>query len=307
MIELCLCTFNPRQDVLRLVLQSIANQTVRADGFRFLLVDNNSTPPLTPALLAPLEAKGLACRLVRESRSGIFHARNRAMRETDQSLILWVDDDTELPTTYVAQCMAIAEAHPEIGCFGGKLLQGPNCRFASWITPILPWLAILDRGDAPITNKANHWGLWEPPTAGAVVRRAVIDHYLGFVAQLPKNYSIGQVGNKDLMRGEDSMLMRMAHRVDLACSYQPSLEVVHHIDNRRFKFSYLYRLFYGYGRSYVRLEKILGDTLPPMSPRNAWDFFWDTRLRKEQPNLGVFILMKAWNLGFIAERTIRRA
>lgn len=305
-MEVCLCTFNPRMEVLRLALESIARQTAAHDAFRFLLVDNSSNPPLSIELLAPFQARGIPCRLVRETRPGIFHARNRAMRESNQPLILWVDDDTELPPDYIAQCLAIAAAHPEIGCFGGKLLQGPDCRYARWIIPILPWLAILDRGDAPITNKVNHWGLWEPPTAGAVVRRAVIDRYLDFVEQLPKGYSIGQVGNKDLMRGEDSLLMRMAYRVDLACSYQPRLQLVHHIDNRRFKFGYLVRLFYGYGRSYVRLEKILGDNLPPMSPRSAWEFLWHTRLRKDCANWGEFLLMKAWNLGFIAERSVRR-
>jgi glycosyltransferase involved in cell wall biosynthesis len=306
MIEICLCTHNPRREVLDLVLRSIAAQTVPAGCFLFLLVDNASSPAVPETVLTPLRDRGISSRLVQEPRPGIFHARNRAMRESKQPLILWIDDDTEFPADYVSKCLAIAAAHPEIGCFGGKLLQDPNCRFARWMTPILPWLAILDRGGTPITNKANHWGLWEPPTAGAVVRRAVIDHYLGFVAQLPKNYSIGQVGNRDLMRGEDSLLMRMAYRIDLACSYQPSLQLVHHIDNRRFKFCYLCRLFYGYGRSYVRLEKILGDTLPPMSPRSAWEFLWNTRLRKEQANWGIFLLMKAWNLGFIVERTVRR-
>ena len=101
--------------------------------------------------------------------------------------------------------------------------------------------------------------------------------------------------------------MRMAHRVDLACSYQPELQVIHHLDNRRFKATYLFKLFYGYGRSYVLLERILGDSLPPMSLREAWDFFWKTRLRRDSPNWAIFFVMKAWNLGFIAERNARRA
>ncbi len=307
MMEVCLCTFNPRLDILRLVLQSLAHQSVGPESFLFLLVDNASTPPLSAELLAPLQARGISCRLVQETRPGIFHARNRAMRESSQPLILWIDDDTQFPPDYVAKCLTIARQHPEIGCFGGKLALGPDCRYARWTVPIHPWLAIIDRGEAPITNKADHWGPWEPPTAGAVVRRQVIDRYLEFVAALPSTYSIGQVGNKDLMRGEDSLLMRMAHRVDLACSYQPSLEGVHHLDNRRFRARYLLRLFYGYGRSYVRLERILGNPLPPLDLKSAWAFFWTTRPRKEHPNWGVFLLMKAWNLGFVAERTIRRS
>jgi len=56
----------------------------------------------------------------------------------------------------------------------------------------------------------------------------------------------------------------------------------------------------------VLLERILGGTpLPPMKPKEAWAFLWHTRLRKENANWGTFFAMKAWNLGFIAERTIR--
>lgn len=307
MIELCLCTYNPRLEVLRLVLHSIARQEVPTESIRFLLVDNASSPPLSATLMAPLETRGISCRLVREGEAGIFHARNRAMRESTQPLLLWVDDDTELPSTYVAQCLAIAARHPEIGCFGGKLLAGPDCRHPDWLSSMVGWLALIDRGDTPITNTANHWGPWEPPTAGAVVRRPVIDHYLEFVRCLPRTATIGQVGDKSLLRGEDSLLMRMAHRVGLACSYQPELRLVHHLDNRRFRLPYLFRLFFGYGRSYVLLERLLGDPLPPLSPRAAWDFVWTTRLRKEHPNWGTFLLMKAWNLGFVAERGVRRA
>lgn len=306
-MEVCLCTYNPRPEVLQRVIQSIANQTVAAEHFTFLLLDNSSSPALAIDLLAPLQAQGIACRLICESRAGIFHARNRAMRESSQPLILWVDDDTELPSHYIADCLEIAREHPEIGCFGGKISLGPQCRFPKWTVPIHPWLAVIDRGESPITNKANHWGPWEPPTAGAVVRRQVIDHYLDFVSRLPTDYSIGQVGNKDLLRGEDSLLMRMAHRVGLACSYQPRLQIVHHIDNRRFKTAYLFKLFYGYGRSYVLLERILGESLPPLSRRSAWDFFWKTRLRRESANWMIFVVMKAWNLGFITERTIQQS
>lgn len=307
MIELCLCTHNPRQDVLKVVLQSLAEQTADPKCFVFLLIDNASTPALPETLLTPLRDKRIACRLIRENRPGIFHARNRAMRESAQPLILWVDDDTEFPPDYVEKCLAIAQHNPDIGCFGGKLLINPCCRYPKWTVPILPWLAIIDRGNEPITKIADQWGPWEPPTAGAVVRRKVIDHYLEFVATLPEDYTVGQVGAKDLLRGEDSLLMRMAHRVNLACSYQPGLHGIHHIDKKRFRLRYLFRLFYGYGRSYVRLERILGDDLPPMSLSKAWEFFWRTKLRKEHPNWGVFLLMKAWNLGFIAERKIQRA
>lgn len=304
MIEICLCTHNPRREVLDLVVRSIAAQIVPEGEVLFLLVDNASSPAVPEAVLAPLRTRGFSTRLVQESRPGIFHARNRAMRESKQPLILWIDDDTEFPPDYVAKCLTIARQHPEIGCFGGKLRLGPRCRYPAWSVPLHLWLAIIDRGEEPITNKTDQWGLWEPPTAGAVVRREVIARYLEFVDQLPPEYCIGQVGSKNLMRGEDSLLMRMAHRVNLACSYQPVLWGIHHLDNRRFHLRFLLRLLYGYGRSYVRMERILGLALPPLTVKHAWAFFWNTRPRKEHPNWQVFLAMKAWNLGFIVESTV---
>ncbi len=305
MIEICLCTHNPRRDVLDLVLRSIAAQTVPEGEIMFLLVDNASSPAVPESVLAPLRNRGISSRLVQESRPGIFHARNRAMRESKQPLILWIDDDTEFPPHYISKCLTIAQQHPEIGCFGGKLLLGPHCRFADWTVSIHPWLAIIDRGEDPITNKTDQWGLWEHPTAGAVVRREVIAHYLEFVDKLPQTYSIGQVGTKNLMRGEDSLLMRMAHRVGLACSYQPTLWGIHHLDNRRFRLRFLTRLLYGYGRSFVRLERIFGNELPPLTAKNAWAYFWTRQPHQQHPNWRGLLLMKAWSLGYIIERTVR--
>ena len=305
LIEICLCTHNPRREVLDLVLRSIAAQTIPAGEVCFLLVDNASSPAVPETVLAPLRDRGISSRLVQESRPGIFHARNRAMRESRQPLILWIDDDTEFPPDHVAKCLTIARQHPEIGCFGGKLRLGPHCRYADWTISIHPWLAIIDRGEEPITNKTDQWGLWEPPTAGAVVRREVITHYLEFVDQLPPAFCVGQVGTRNLMRGEDSLLMRMANRAGYASSYQPTLWGIHHLDNRRFRLRFLLRLLFGYGRSYVRLERAFGNELPPLTVKNAWKYFWTRQPHQQHPNWRVVLLMKAWSLGYIAESGVR--
>ena len=305
MIEICLCTHNPRRAVLDVVLRSIANQVVPDGGFLFLLVDNASSPAVPEAVLGPLRNRGISCRLVQESRPGIFHARNRAMRESQQPLILWIDDDTEFPPDHVTKCLTIARQHPEIGCFGGKLLLSLDCRFPAWTVSLHPWLAIIDRGDEPITKKTDQWGFWEPPTAGAVVRREVIARYLEFVDTLPAKYSIGQVGDKNLMRGEDSLLMRMADRAGFACSYQPVLWGIHHLAPRRFSLGYLLRLLFGYGRSYVCLERVFGNSLPPLTAKQAWVYFWTIQPHQKHPDWRIFLLMKAWNLGYLIERTVR--
>ena len=40
MIDVCICTHNPRRDILALVLNSLARQTIENGAFRVLVVDN---------------------------------------------------------------------------------------------------------------------------------------------------------------------------------------------------------------------------------------------------------------------------
>ena len=55
MIEICLCTHNPRREALDLVLHSIAAQTVPAGDILFLLVDNASSPAVRQAVMREWE------------------------------------------------------------------------------------------------------------------------------------------------------------------------------------------------------------------------------------------------------------
>jgi hypothetical protein len=301
MLDICLCSYNPRREILRKVISSLAKQECDHSQVRFILVDNNSSPPISDSELVPTLTSGIASILAVEKRSGIFHARNRAMRESTAEMILWVDDDTEFPPDYISTCLAIARDNPAIGCFGGRLVAGPSCKYPRWCESFLPYLAIIDRGSDVISGMANHWGPWEPPTAGAIVRRPVIDQYLSFIQTIPHEAAIGQIGSAQLLRGEDSLIMRMACRLGLQCSYQPRLYAIHHVDNRRFGFRYLLRLFHGYGRSFVILERLLGNSIPAIAPRDSWTFFWQTKRRAECANWQMFVAMKFWNLGFIYE------
>ena len=50
----------------------------------------------------------------------------------------------------------------------------------------------------------------------------------------------------------------MADQKDYACSYQPALRLEHFITKNRLTSCYLFELVRGMGRSYVRLECVLG-------------------------------------------------
>jgi glycosyltransferase involved in cell wall biosynthesis len=303
-LEVCICTHDPRTDILQLTLGSLAGQSAGAGSFSVLIVDNASSPPLPEALLAPLVQAGIAARLVFEARPGVAQARLRAIRETTSDWILFVDDDNELAPEFIERGLSIAVDGPDLACFGGKLLLPSHLSPPDWARPFLPYLAIKDVGDEAIKGIAEHWGQWEPPTAGAFVRRSLALAYLDRITRDPRILELGRKGRRGLGSCEDSLMMRQALGLRLVNAYQPALRLFHHLDPTRFRLGYLLRLMHGYGRSHVLLERSLwsgGGSLPiPPGYRRLRPFLrllWHEfrRCRRESVAFAVGMLAYHWS------------
>ena len=256
MLQVCLCTHNPRRSVFRRVLASIARQTHKPAGLEVVIIDNNSSPAISEAECREI-LRPVPVRVERESTLGLAAARLRAVAETSAEWVVLVDDDTELMPDYFECARHVIEKNTGIGCFGGKLLLPDYIVPDRWVKPLLGFLAIRDAGDEPITACANHWGVWEPPAAGALVRRPLLERYREIIEHDELAYRLGRKGERSFGAGEDSLLMRGAYDLRLAASYQPSLRLVHHIDPERLRFRYLLGLMYGHGRSRIVLERVL--------------------------------------------------
>jgi len=239
---------------------SLAGQSAETGSFSVVIVDNASIPEVTSADCAILTEAGIASTIVRESKLGNVFSRARAYQETNCQWILFVDDDNELDPDYIKIGLEIIRNRPEIGCFGGKLELPAGINVPRWVIPLLPFLAIRDFGDKEITNIADYWGQWEPATAGGFIRREILGAYARRILDDPSTHVLGRKGRKGLNSCEDSLMMAGAFHLGLACSYQPSLKLYHHVRADRFRLSYLLPLMYGFGRSEVMLDFLCGRT-----------------------------------------------
>lgn len=300
-LDVCICTHNPRREIFAIVVNAIANQTLANDAYKVWVIDNCSSPALTDADLLPLKTAGVDYTIVVEPQLGNLHARRRAIEETSGELLVFVDDDNEISPTYLETAVNIANENPSIGCFGGKLLLAPNLACPTWIKPLLPYLAVRDYGDDIITNLSNSWGQWEPPTAGAGVRRQVLKRYLERLDEIPEALKLGRRGRSGLLSGEDSLMMRGAFDLGLECSYQPSLVLIHHLNPNRFKLPYLIKLMYSYGRSHVILERTMGHLYPSVSLKEAGKIMIENIKTRDIKNFVHFIGLLAWDLGYFRE------
>lgn len=302
MIAVCICTHNPPATRWRIVVDALARQSAPRDAFHVIVVDNGSCPLLGQERIEPLLAAGIRARIVVEPQAGLSRARLKAIAETDDDYILFVDDDNELAPDYVENAIAFALEHPRIGAFGGRLILPEELQPADWVLPFLPSLGIRDHGDQAIVNfDEDRWGEWEPAGAGAVVHRSLLDRYVRWSKESPDFFKLGRSGRWGLASCDDSLMMRAAPRVGLGSAYVPTLSLRHHLNPRRFGFLYLMRLHYGYGQSFVRLDRILyGDVRAPKEytrARRLWRqlkwrwlqfaaFSWQMRVAQLMSDLG---------------------
>jgi glycosyltransferase involved in cell wall biosynthesis len=262
-LDVCVCTHNPRRALLSEVLAALAKQTLASGAFRVVIVDNLSSPPLTPAVLEPLKRRGVEARIVVEEQLGLTQARQRAARETNAEWICFVDDDNVLAPDYLQAAVDFIQLNPDVGAFGGKLLLPDAIKAPHWSKPFLPFLGIKDIGDEPKSALSSSWCECEPAGAGAVVHRSVMDAFCKLVRECPEAFALGRKGT-GLASCDDSLLMRGSFKLGRMVAYHPKLVLEHHINPNRIKLSYLMRLMYAYGESQVLLERVLvGDAPVP--------------------------------------------
>ena len=294
-ISVIICVWNPRPNIFSRTLDSIARQTLAADQFELIVVDNNSQPALDAAWsqgdrpLRPI--------LLREPHQGLGHARCAAIAAASADLLVFVDDDNFLDERYLQTVLNLAESEPKIGLFGGISQAELEHPIPRWKSAFLPYLGVRDYGPDPITVFADRWGQWEPIGAGMAARREVAEKFVQMFRALPHANLLGRSGAQ-LFSGDDALFARAAYRTGYCCSYQPQLRLTHFLKRSRFEIKYLMRLMLGHGRSYVRLNRVLGKPTAPLMMRTAIARLLHRVLRDRLAG----VITWFWDIGYALEK-----
>lgn len=294
-LSVILCTFNPKEVLLVKALSSLAQQSFPASNFELIVVDNNSNPPLSVALLEKWANRKVI--LTREPRQGLMYARARGIGMVKSDLVIFLDDDNELDQQYLAEAWRIAETNSHLGVFGGKARGVFDKKIGFIRKAYLPFLGVRDLGNEPLEGDGNGWHPWVPIGAGMVVRRNIADFYKDYV----ESEYVLELGRKGglLLSGEDSLLSRISYYMDLKCSYQPTLSLSHHVNSKKLSILYLCRLMYGHGMSHVILDKICGNSFDQSTTKNKWIKIGRKALsRRRNANPNPTFGMVLWDIGY---------
>ena len=247
-LTVALCTYNPRPDLITRSIHSVVSQLGDlGDSVEFLIVDNNSDPPLRSADYI----QGFPVEIIREPVPGLTAARETAIRRARGRVILFLDDDNILSGGYLK---AVIEAFRDsrLGVLGGSIVPEYESSPPRWLSAFEPQLAIRRR---PSTVALETAGLPYtdnfPIGAGFSMVREVA------LAYLADSATAGRIeGRKGaaLSSGEDLDIDLFALSIGYKLKIDGALSLIHVIPARRLTEEYISELMISSLRSSSALD-----------------------------------------------------
>lgn len=245
LVTIAICTFN-RADYLRDTLNDLALQTEDPRRFEILVINNNSTDE-TATVCSEFAAgtEQIQFRMVTEEKQGLSHARNRAFREAESSLILYIDDDVYLKPDFVEQTLYSIHEMPQLKCGGGRIYVSFDDTDPDWIpSELMPMFGLHDLGDNMKPYPGNNF-----PRGGNMLIHKELFEKTGMF-----DPNLGRTGNY-MMGSEEKAFFDRARKKGYNPWYLPGITIWHRIGKNRLEKKYLKQQSIGIGQSeYQRLK-----------------------------------------------------
>jgi glycosyltransferase involved in cell wall biosynthesis len=277
-VSVIISTYNPDPSRFNRVLDALKMQTLPLERWELLIIDNNSSIPLSADL-----SWHPGSRIIPEPKPGLTYGRMRGFSEAGGDILLLVDDDNVLAPGYLLKTADIFKANPKLGAIGGRSLPDFEAVPPVWIKQFYGNLAIRDLGsDIIIAEWDGGYPEASPIGAGMAIRRGALDNYITKINAQHK--PITDRTGKSLSSGGDNDIVLEILKAGWAVGYFPSLSLYHIIPVDRTGVEYLSRLLNHTNKSWILLlenHKI-----------NAWKKIkgWSVPLRK----IKAWFTYKAW-------------
>lgn len=150
-ISVVICTYNG-QKYLKRTLQSLIEQNLSAEAYEILVINNNSTDA-TAQITVEFQQQHPDFNIHHylEPSKGLSFARNRGIQEAKSPIIVYIDDDAEANSTFLAAHVEVYQQHADAVAAGGKVVpeystgEAPN-----WLSSYIDGVfSLRDLGDEP--------------------------------------------------------------------------------------------------------------------------------------------------------------
>jgi hypothetical protein len=236
-ISVVICTHNPRLDYFGRTLAALRAQTVSADIWELLIVDNASAPEKAPR---PDLSWHPGARLLKEPKLGLTRARLRGIQEASGELLVFVDDDNVLDPDYLETAQRVANEMPFLGSWSGQSRPEFEEQPPEWTRRYWGNL-VIRQFNRDVWSNLPRFGETMPCGAGLCVRREVAQRYLEMHQAATRTVFLDRVGDS-LVSGGDNDLAACACDLGLGVGLIAALMLTHLIPRQRLTLDYLSRL-----------------------------------------------------------------
>jgi len=228
--SIIVCTYN-RCNYLKETIGSIIDAIGKREDCELIIIDNNSTDQTSKIVESFSSFSSLKYFL--ETNQGLSHARNRGMQEAVGEVLVYLDDDIELPSDYFEVCDHIFQ-DPEIAISGGKVLPH-KINIPDWLPKKYYFLvSIYDMGNEPKFLKYLMG-------CNFAIRKEVAKNIGNY------NCELGRKGNS-LAGGEEIDYQNRAAELGYNIYYHPRQNILHKI-NEKLNETYVLKYAFELGKS----------------------------------------------------------
>lgn len=241
MISVIICTYN-REKYIFNVLESIAKNDLPASDYEIVLIDNNCTDNTKSEVDRFTTTYPQIClRYFVETEQGLSAARNRGIKESAGDILIYVDDDAFVNSTYLSNYSRLFKEHPEIDAAGGPIIPHYECgQEPQWMTYHLKRLltGYLYFGETEKPFPGENY-----PGGGNAAYRTTVFEAVGLY-----NTKLGRTGN-NLGAGEEKDIFNKMKTHKMQFFYTPRSILYHSIPDYKLGNEYLDKVTLGIGSS----------------------------------------------------------
>ena len=266
-------THNPHPGRLQATLQGLRAQTLPADSWKLVIVDNASSKfPENDWLIEHAPRNTV---VVKEPVLGLTSARRCGLTAALSDYVVLVDDDNVLDPDYLKESVRIFSTDATLGAIGGRSLGVFETPPPAWQTEVLGMLALRDLGDKEIVARSfynpevrrNEYPPCAPIGAGMAMRAEAAQTWLDSLEKSSWRRQLDRTGASLTSGGDNDIVMTLMER-GWAVGYYPSLRLNHLIPTSRIQASYLERLNRAMQRSWMQV--LTAHNANPWPPIPAW-------------------------------------
>jgi glycosyltransferase involved in cell wall biosynthesis len=256
-VTVLLPTFNPRMDYLESVLEALRHQTVPVSEWDLVVVDNNSSVPISSKLDLRWHPRAV---VLHEQRPGKMRAQILAFKQLRSDLVIIVDDDNVLAPDYLERVVEISQSYPFLGSWSGRIelsFEDPDDQPPKHLRHLLAERLV----EKEIWSNDSHHIQSTPWGAGMCIRRVVADAYVREVTNNPRHLELDPLADK-LRYGGDTDVAYVGCSIGLGMGVFPQLHVTHLIPKTRCTRAYLMRNLEAHAYSEVLHHWVLTGCVP---------------------------------------------